>query len=103
MTFNSSFQTRGQPQKPESAGLLRHDTFTIGRSGVESNRPVIQQPVNREMSTQTPFYGSDLRAARSVDSSEPPRGKTFKCLIVLQRYFYMYCGTVVKRVNFGLM
>ncbi|XP_078372053.1 pericentriolar material 1 protein-like isoform X2 [Oculina patagonica] len=65
---------RAQPQKPESAGLLRHDTFTIGRSG-DLNRPVIQQPVNREMSTQTPFYGSDLRTARSVDSSEPPRAR----------------------------
>lgn len=50
--------------------LFRNDTFTVGGS----KEPVVSAaPINREISTQTPFYGSDLQAARSVDSSEPPR------------------------------
>lgn len=50
--------------------LFRKDTFTVG----SSKEPVVSAaPINREISTQTPFYGSDLQAARSVDSSEPPR------------------------------
>lgn len=66
---------RAQPQKLESAGsLFRNDTFTIGGSN-GSKGPAVPTPVNREMSTQTPFYGCDLRTARSVDSSEHPRAR----------------------------
>lgn len=54
--------------------MLRTGAFATS-GGALSKRPVmIHAPVNKEISTQTPFYGSDLRVARSVDSSEPPRG-----------------------------
>ncbi|XP_022808607.1 pericentriolar material 1 protein-like isoform X2 [Stylophora pistillata] len=72
-TFQAS---QGKPQKPVTAGImLRPGAFSTS-GGALSKRPVmIHAPVNREISTQTPFYGSDLRVARSVDSSEPPRAR----------------------------
>lgn len=63
-------QTTPAQRMDSPRSLFRNDTFTVGGS----KEPVVSAaPINREISTQTPFYGSDLQAARSVDSSEPPR------------------------------
>ncbi|XP_068701936.1 pericentriolar material 1 protein-like isoform X2 [Montipora foliosa] len=60
-----------QPLAFSPRSSFRNDTFTVGRS--EDTVAAAAAAVNREISTQTPFYGSDLQAARSVDSSEPSR------------------------------